>query len=98
MTSALTNIRSTGQTVQQQIYNTNDTPDLFAGDVQKIDYPFTGSISEVSSVVLTETEEKIKELKALYANKNGLEVTIISMNQALQSTSTSGTEGKIIKK
>ena len=84
--------------MQQQIYDSNDTPNLFSGDAQKIDYPFTGTISEVSTVVLTEKEEKIKELRALHANKNGLEITIMSMNQALQSTSTSGTEGKIYEK
>ena len=80
--------------MKKQITDSNETPELYSEDIPKINYPFTGSITEVdSSVVLTEKESKIEELKALHANKNGLEITIKSMNKALESTSSSGTSG-----
>ena len=38
-------------------------------------------------------EAKIKELKALYANKNGIQMTLKSIGTALESTSATGIEG-----
>ena len=77
--------------IQTQIFNQNETPLITASTITKISYPFTGTISAISG--LKGAAEKIRILKALFANRNGLESTIRSIITATKSTSTTGTEG-----
>ena len=83
--------------VQAKIVAQGDEPEITSSTVDQIEYPFTGSISVVSTVTLTKKLEKIQILKALFANRNGFEMTIRSIKFALASTSTTGTEGKMLK-
>ena len=63
-------------------------------NVEEITYPFTGTLSETPiNASLSIKEQKIEELKALFANKNGLEITKKAMKAALKSTSTTGSKG-----
>ena len=77
--------------IQTQIFNQNETPLITASTITKISYPFTGTISAISG--LKGAAEKIRILKALFANRNGLESTMRSIGTAMESTSTTGTEG-----
>ena len=81
--------------IQTQIFNQNETPLITASTITKISYPFTGTISAISG--LKGAAEKIRILKALFANRNGLESTIRSIITATESTSTTGTEGKFFQ-
>ena len=91
----MTKVRSLSSSIQQTIKDTGETPHLVYENVAKIDFPFTGTISETPiNSSLSFKDQKIEELKALFANKNGLQITKISMKGALKSTSTTGTEGK----
>ena len=80
--------------VQNKIIAQGDTPEITSTTIDKIDYPFTGSISV--SVDMAKKEEKIQILKALFANRNGFEMTIKSIKAAHDSTSTTGVEGSVI--
>ena len=80
--------------VQNKIVAQGDQPEITSSSIDKIDYPFTGSIS--ASVTLAKKQEKIQILKALFANRNGFEMTIKSINAAHDSTSSTGVEGNII--
>ena len=77
--------------IQSQIYAQNEVPHLTSSNIEKIKYPFTGSIS--TTTTLSAKLEKIKILKSLFANRNGLEATILAINAAISSTSTSGATG-----
>ena len=77
--------------IQNQIYAQGQTPLLTSATVTKISYPFTGTISAGSG--LKGAAEKIRILKALFANRNGLESTMKSIEAAIESTSTTGTAG-----
>ena len=77
--------------IQNQIYAQGQTPLLTSATVTKISYPFTGTISAGSG--LKGAAEKIRILKALFANRNGLESTMRSIEAAIESTSTTGTAG-----
>ena len=77
--------------IQTQIYAQKQTPLLTSATVTKITYPFTGTISAASG--LKGAAEKIRILKALFANRNGLESTMRSIGIAIESTSTTGTAG-----
>ena len=77
--------------VQAKIVAQGDVPEITSTSVEKIKYPFTGTISV--PVIMTKKQEKIQILKALFANRNGFEMTIKSINVALDSTSTTGAEG-----
>ena len=79
--------------IQAKIKAQGDQPEITSTSIEKIQYPFTGSISV--SVTMTKKEEKIKILKALFANRNGFEMTIKSIQKAILSTSTTGVEGNI---
>ena len=79
--------------VQKELKSEGVTPSVLYENMKLIDYPFTGTITESSNVDLTVKEAKIKELKALYANKNGIQMTLKSINPALESTSATGIEG-----
>lgn len=79
--------------VQKKLKSKGETPSVLFENMKLIDYPFTGTITESSNVDLTVKEAKIKELKALYANKNGIQMTLKSINPALESTSATGIEG-----
>ena len=79
--------------VQKELKSKGVTPSVLYENMKLIDYPFTGTITESSNVDLTVKEAKIKELKALYANKNGIQMTLKSINPALESTSATGIEG-----
>ena len=89
-----TSIKSEISSVQTQIYAQGSTPNLFAKDVATISYPFTGTISTTSSS-LTVKLEKIRILKSLFANKNGLEMAIKAIRTATTSTSTTGATGNV---
>ena len=77
--------------IQSQIYAQNEVPQLTSSNIEKIKYPFTGTIS--TTTTLSAKLEKIKILKSLFANRNGLEATILAINAAISSTSTSGATG-----
>ena len=95
LTQSLANVKSLAASVQQAIEAKGAEPELVHDNVPKIDLPFTGTISNTPvNASLSIKEKKILELKALFANKNGLEITKKAMLVALKSTSTTGTEGK----
>lgn len=77
--------------IQSQIKAQDETPLITAQTITKITYPFTGTISAISG--LKGAAEKIRVLKALFANRNGLESTMRSIGTAIESTSTTGTKG-----
>ena len=77
--------------IQSQIKAQDETPLITASTITKITYPFTGTISAISG--LKGAAEKIRVLKALFANRNGLESTMRSIGTAIESTSTTGTKG-----
>ena len=79
--------------VQKELKSKGVTPSVLYENMKLIDYPFTGTITGSSYVDLTVKEAKIKELEALFANKNGIEFTIKSISKALVSTSATGLEG-----
>ena len=91
---SLVKIENLAKSVQQDITNQGDAPELLFENVGKITFPFSGSISETPiNASLSIKEQKIEELKALFANKNGLEITKKAMKAALKSTSTTGSKG-----
>lgn len=77
--------------IQSQIIAQKETPLITSSTITKITYPFTGTISAISE--LKGAAEKIRVLKALFANRNGLESTMRSIGTAIESTSTTGTKG-----
>ena len=88
-------VQALAKSVQQDIQTIGATPELLYENVEKIPFPFTGTISENPvNASLSIKEQKIVELKALFANKNGLEITKKSMVAALKSTSKTGSEGR----
>ena len=95
LTKSLDNVKSLAVSIQKAIADKGVEPELVYDNVPKIDLPFTGTISNNPvNASLSTKEKKIIELKALFANKNGLEITKKAMIVALKSTSTTGTEGK----
>ena len=88
-------LENLAESVQQDIQDKGEAPNLLFENVGKITFPFTGTISGTPvNTSLSIKEMKIEELKALFANKNGLEITKKAMKAALKSTSTTGSEGK----
>ena len=81
--------------IVSQIKAQNEEPLITAQTITKITYPFTGTISAISG--LKGAAEKIRILKALFANRNGLESTMRSIGTAIESTSTTGTKGSFYK-
>ena len=87
-------LENLAESVQQDIQDKGEAPNLLFENVGKITFPYTGTISETPvNASSTIKERKIEELKALFANKNGLEITKKAMRAALKSTSTTGSEG-----
>ena len=91
---SLVRVENLAKSVQQDIQDKGEAPNLLFENVGKITFPFTGTISETPvNASLSIKERKIEELKALFANKNGLEITKKSMKGALKSISTTGSKG-----
>ena len=87
-------VENLAKSVQQDLSDKGESPELLFENVGKITFPFNGTISETPvDASLSIKERKIEELKALFANKNGLEITKKAMRAALKSTSTTGSEG-----
>merc|ERR1719495_2857468 len=65
---------------------------------ETLTFPYEKPISSESSStdVMDKKTKLMKELKALLANRNGLEMTSKSITTALSSTSTSGATGTIV--
>ena len=84
--------------------NARDISGFYGDDDGIINYPYDGPVSyfEFETDFEYETDnEKLKnkaaQLRRLFSNKNGLEMTKKSIDYALSSTSDSGAEGKLIK-
>ena len=85
--------------------NARDISGFYDDDDGIINYPYDGPVSyfEFETVIENETEyeaelkNKTAQLRRLFSNKNGLEMTKKSIDYALSSTSDSGAKGKLIK-
>ena len=84
--------------------NARDISGFYDDDDGIINYPYDGPVSyfEFETDFEYETDnEKLKnktaQLRRLFSNKNGLEMTKKSIDYALSSTSDSGAKGKLIK-
>ena len=77
---------------------------FYGNDDGNIEYPYTGEISfyefeffedefEDPPLLKNKTKQLKSQLKSLFSNKNGLEMTKKSIDTALKSTSESGTNG-----
>ena len=87
-------------------FNQSNARDIsgFYDDDGIINYPYDGPVSYFEfetdfeyETAIAELKNKTAQLRRLFSNKNGLEMTKKSIDYALSSTSDSGTEGKLIK-
>ena len=83
-------------TVQTAITDSGSTLETTEADITKFTFPLTEETQE-SETSLTEVERLTIVLKALLANKNGLETAITAISTALSSTSSSGASGAKVK-
>ena len=83
-------------TVQTAITDSGSTLETTEADITKFTFPLTEETQE-SETSLTEVERLTIVLKALLANKNGLETAIAAISTALSSTSSSGASGAKVK-
>jgi len=89
VTTMITNVRA-------EMTKVDMTPEKLTEET--LTFPYEKPISSESSStdVMNKKTKLMKELKALLANRNGLEMTSKSITTALSSTSTSGATGTIV--
>ena len=83
--------------VQTAIIDSGSSVETTEADIAMLTFPLTEETEETSESSLTEVERLTIVLKALLANKNGLENAIAAISVALSSSSSSGTSGAQVK-
>jgi len=82
--------------VREEMQKVNMTPEKLTEETLTFPYEKPISSESLSTDVMNKKTKLMKELKALLANRNGLEMTSKSITTALSSTSTSGATGTIV--